>query len=52
MNGATSDYIAMKLSEARQKELIRESEKDRLVMAALKNIKPVIRLPRIRINHN
>ena len=52
MSSVTSDYIAMKLAEARRRELVAESDKDRLVMMALKNVRSVVRLPRIRIHQN
>jgi hypothetical protein len=42
----------MKLAEARRQDLVAESDKDRLVLVALKQFRPVIRLPRIRIHHN
>ncbi|MGQ9889933.1 MAG: hypothetical protein ACUVSX_15820 [Aggregatilineales bacterium] len=52
MYTVTSDYVAMKLAEARRKELMAESERDRLALIALKQVRPVIRLPRIRIAQN
>lgn len=52
MSSITSDYVAMKLAEARRQDLVAESNKDRLVMMVLKQARPVIRLPRIRIHQN
>ena len=53
MDTISSDYIAMKLAEAKYDEIRREAEKNRLVMIALKPVKQfVIRLPKIRFNQN
>lgn len=52
VSSITSDYVAMKLAEARRQDLVAESNKDRLVMTVLKQARPVIRLPRIRIHQN
>jgi hypothetical protein len=55
VNIISSDYIAGKMAEARQRELHAEAEKSRLVEMANKEIKPVsiIRLPKfIRFGQN
>lgn len=52
MQGISNDYIAMKLTEARQRELQRESERERLVGVALKRVRLTLRVPRTRIHHN
>ncbi|GIL09222.1 MAG: hypothetical protein BroJett033_7330 [Chloroflexota bacterium] len=52
MNGVTSDYVAMKLAEARRRDLVAESNRDRLVIIALKQTRAAFRLPRIRISNN
>lgn len=54
MNGMSNDYIAMKLWEARDREIRRESEQDRLASIALRDIRAEImrRLPKVRISHN
>jgi hypothetical protein len=53
MDTISSDYIAMKLAEAKYDEIRREAEKNRLAMIALKPVKQfVIRLPKIRFNQN
>jgi hypothetical protein len=48
MNIISSDYIATKMAEARQRELQQEAENTRLAEIAHKEIKPVviIRLPK------
>lgn len=48
MNIISSDYLASKMAEARQRELQQEAENNRLADHALKDIKPVsiIRLPK------
>ncbi len=52
VNGVTSDYVAMKLAEARRRDLVAESNRDRLVIIALKQTRAAFRLPRIRISNN
>lgn len=52
MNGIGNDYIAMKLYEARLRELERENRKEHLVNIALKRVRLPIRLPQIKIGRN
>jgi hypothetical protein len=53
MNGINNDYIAMKLSEARQRDLLRETDNERLVKLAVRRVKNVVlRKPNMKINHN
>ena len=53
MTNIGSDYISMKLAEAKQEELRREAEKDHLVEIAMKEVKNfVIRLPKIKFGQN
>ncbi len=52
MNGINNDYIAMKLHQARQQDLERESEKDRLANIVLKKVRFPLRLPKIKIGKN
>jgi len=52
MQGISNDYIAMKLTEARQRDLQRESERERLVGIAMKRVRAVMRLPKTRIHNN
>jgi hypothetical protein len=53
MSNIGSDYISMKLAEAKQEELRREAEKDHLAEIALKEVKNfVIRLPKIKFGQN
>lgn len=48
MNIISSDYIAAKMAEARQRELREEAEASRLADSAQKEVKPIsiIRLPK------
>jgi hypothetical protein len=53
MNNIGSDYITMKLAEAKQEELRREAKKDHLAHIAFKEVKNfVIRLPKIKFGQN
>jgi hypothetical protein len=53
MNGVSSDYIALKLAEARRRDLMREHEKDQLAKLAVRRIKNVImRKPKVHISKN
>ena len=53
MNTMGSDYISMKLAEAKQEELRREAERDHLAEIAFKEVKNfVIRLPKIKFGQN
>lgn len=52
MNGISNDYIAMKLYQARQQDLERETKKDKLVNIALEQIRLNIKLPKIKISKN
>lgn len=52
MNGINNEYIAMKLHQARQYDLERESAKDRLAQIALKKVRLPMRLPKIKIGKN
>lgn len=52
MNGISNDYIALKLFQAKQQDLERESAKDRLAVIAVKKIRLPLRLPKIKIGKN
>ncbi len=52
MHGINNEYIAMKLHEARQHDLARESANDRLAQIALKKVRLPMRLPKVRISKN
>ncbi len=52
MNGSSNDYIALKLYKAKQQDLVRESEQDRLADIVLKKVRLPFRLPKIRIGKN
>ncbi len=53
MNNIGSDYITMKMAEAKQEELRREAEHDHLVAIAFKEVKNfIIRLPKIKFGQN
>ena len=53
MNNIGSDYITLKLAEAKQEELRREAEKDHLAEIAFKEVRNfVFSLPRIKFGQN
>ena len=53
VNNIGSDYITLKMAEAKQEELRREAEKDHLADIAFKEVKNfVIRLPKIKFGQN
>lgn len=55
MNIISSDYLASKMAEARQRELQEEAEQNRLVLLALKALKPVITIrqpKKVKFGHN